>query len=150
MNTVFNNLTTLIENNSSFKLSHKYTSEEIESFENKVGWELPKEYVEFLKEVGSFEHEHSSYGLIFKFINIENIESWSNDVFPTSENLFPEILLIATSTGGENFGFIKGKKHLYVFNPECPCYLWLEEQMEEYEFKEWLNILHKSKMEELW
>ncbi len=150
MNQILNELNSLIQSEERFTVKHVYSSEEIESFENRYDLTLPREYKEFLMEIGSFKYEYGDFGSSFNFLNLEDIESWSHEVFPKSENKFPEILLIANSTSGEELGFIKGKNKLYVFNPECPSNLWLEDQMEEYEFQEWLGLLYESKMETIW
>lgn len=60
-------------------------------------------------------------------MNLERLKNWSQEVFQTYVNPFPKILLIASSTSGEEFGFIKDKKGLFVFDPECPCDLWEED-----------------------
>jgi len=150
MNTIINDFKELIEVDENFTKKHVYSLEEIESFEKHHDWKLLGEYKEFLKEVGTLEYKYDEFGGEFKFIDLQDIESWSNNVFPPSENLYPTILLIATSTSGEEYGIIKGESKLYVFNPEVPCHLWLSEKMKEYTFNEWLNVLCTSKMEVTW
>ena len=147
---MFNELNKLINSDKSFKLNHRYTSDEIERFEKENDWFLPKEYKNLLTNVGAFEYEDDEYGSKFTFIELNKIKKWSEEVFRSYENLSPNILLIANATSGEEFGFIKGKDSLYVFNPESPCDQWLNEQMEKYEFTTWINLLIDSKFENIW
>ena len=147
---MLNELKKIIDSNKSVKLNHQYTTDEIERFEKENDWVLPLDYKDLLTTVGAFEYEYDDHGSKFTFIELNKIEKWSKEVFRSYENLFPNILLIANATSGEEFGFIKGKDSLYVFNPECPCDQWLNEQMEEYEFTAWLNLLSNSKFENIW
>lgn len=143
-------LEALIKSNDGFSIIHKYSAEKIESFEKQYNWNLPIDYKSLLSEIGIFKYSYGSYEDEFQFIGLENIKPWSQEVFPETENLFPQILLIATSVSGENFGFIKGQSELFVFNPECPCYLWLEDQLAKYPFEKWIQKITESKMERIW
>ena len=147
---MLNELKKIIDSNKSVKLNHQYTTDEIERFEKENDWVLPLEYKDLLTTVGAFEYEYDDHGSKFTFIELNKIEKWSKEVFRSYENLFPNILLIANATSGEEFGFIKGKDSLYVFNPVGPFDQWLNEQMEEYEFTAWLNLLSNSKFENIW
>lgn len=150
MKSTFSQLEELIQSDDAFIRGSKYSAEDIESFENKHQWNLPAEYKLFLSEVGIVEYNYPELGDKFWFVEPENIEAWSNEVFPKSNNLFPEVLIIATSISGENFGFIKGNDELFVFDPECPSEDWNNEHMAKYSFQKWISILVESKMEAIW
>lgn len=150
MNSEFSQFESLIESSKAFSRGSKYSAEEIDVFEAEYDWNLTDEYKVFLREIGIVKYDYGSYGSQFWFLKLEDIKSWSKEVFPDSENLFPEVLLVATSTSGEHFGFIKGRRKLFVFSPECPCNLWLEDQMAEFKFSSWVKLMTESKMENTW
>ena len=125
-----------------------HSDEEINAFEEENGLKLNPTYTNLLREIGSFKVE-DDYS-IFEIMSLARLKSWSEEVFKTYENPFPRVLLIASSTSGEEFGFIQNKQELYVFDPECPCDLWEEEQLKAYTFEDWLTLLAESKLETLW
>ena len=150
MKPIFVQLEALTQSDDAFTREGKYSAEEVDSFEKKYNWNLPEEYKLFLREIGIVEYDYPEFGDRFWFIKPENIEAWSSEIFPESDNLFPEVLLIATSISGENFGFIKGSKELFVFDPECPSEIWSNEYMAKYSFEKWISMLVESKMETTW
>ncbi|MBH0059310.1 SMI1/KNR4 family protein [Pseudoalteromonas sp. SWXJZ94C] len=140
----------LIQLDKAFSTGSRYSDEDICAFEERYNLNLPDDYKVFLRQIGTVEYDYGSYGSKFWFLKLEEIEAWSQKVFPESENLFPSVLLVAASTSGEHYGLIKGRSELFVFDPECPCYLWLEEQMSEFKFNDWLKLITESKMESTW
>ncbi|MCH1926117.1 SMI1/KNR4 family protein [Shewanella sp. C32] len=128
----------------------RYTSSEIEDFENQYRLTLPALYKHFLHDVGTFLYVDDAYGATFELLNLEQISDWSQQVFYGSNNLFPTILLIASDTSGENFGIIAGSELLQVFDPECPVELWPEEQLASYRFSDWFQLLLNKKLTKTW
>ena len=128
----------------------RYTSSEIEDFENQYHLTLPTLYKHFLHDVGTFLYVDDAYGATFELLNLEQINDWSQQVFYGSNNLFPTILLIASDTSGENFGIIAGSELLQVFDPECPVELWPEEQLASYCLSDWFQLLLANKLTKTW
>jgi len=150
MSNVISQFKSLIEFDKAFSIGSRYSDGDIGAFEEKYNLNLPDDYKIFLREIGIVEYDYGSHGSKFWFLKLEEIEAWSHEVFPKSENLFPSVLLIATSTSGEHYGLIKGRSELFVFDQECPCCLWLEDQMSEFKFNDWLKLITESKMESTW
>ncbi|HCH1182873.1 TPA: SMI1/KNR4 family protein [Vibrio parahaemolyticus] len=128
----------------------RYTIDDIVSFEGILGYELPETYREFLVKVGTFKYTDNEFGFIFELLNLESIEEWTKSVCKASGTVFPELLLIASSTSGEHFGLKATSKQLYVFDPECPVELWASEHLKEYVFNDWLAVLLNERFEEVW
>ncbi|ENM5907506.1 SMI1/KNR4 family protein [Vibrio mimicus] len=128
----------------------RYTIDDIVSYEERLGYELPETYRKFLVKVGTFKHTDKEFGFVFELLNLESIEEWTKSVCMASDTIFPELLLVASSTTGEHFGFKANSKLLYVFDPEYPVELWASEHLKEYGFNDWLAVLLNSKFEEVW
>lgn len=128
----------------------RYTIDDIASYEERLGYELPETYRKFLVKVGTFKHTDKEFGFVFELLNLESIEEWTKSVCMASDTIFPELLLVASSTTGEHFGFKANSKLLYVFDPEYPVELWASEHLKEYGFNDWLAVLLNSKFEEVW
>lgn len=119
-----------------------YTYEEITAFETTLKIKLPESYKFFLGEVGACRIYVNEFELGVDFLPLEEIATFSSQVFLEMENPFPELLLFASNTGrGDPIGFDlrDGSKNrmsvfFHEYDPEC----WLDDTDDWSTFENWL------------
>ncbi len=125
------------------------SKQNIEDFENKYKFKLPIEYCYFLENVGSVSLYIDEYELGFEFLELDNIVSFSKEIFVDIKNPFPNLILIASNTGrGDFIGFYKDKfsneYSLSIFSSEEDPELWCDEVETSTTLGDWLRQLVES------
>lgn len=114
-----------------FSSIRNYNIAEIEIFEEKFNVKLPAEYKNFLITIGACNLYFDKHQLGIKFYELEEIESFTKEVFINLTNPFPNLLLIASNlNNGDVVGYNLFK------NSECSLSIYSVE--EEYP-ENWIN-----------
>ncbi|MCQ4087374.1 SMI1/KNR4 family protein [Saccharibacillus sp. JS10] len=140
-----------LDNGESYRFMRKriFTAQELESFEQRSGIELPAEYKRFLIGVGGVELFVGPLTAGIKVIGPDEIEEFSREVFKDQgKDLYPDLLLgISIAKLGHYGGFRPNydrDERFGVFYPEIPADQWIEE-CEFGAFDDWIANLVDSR-----
>lgn len=137
---------------SAFRRIATYTEAEISEFSGLYGITLPSAYRYFLLEVGSCECFMDQYKLGIIFHPLESLSEVSTEIFQNAgENIFPNLLLVASLTGRGDFAGFNMKTssvdNFAVFSHEDDPDRWIEETISWTQFEEWIRMLVESEGE---
>ena len=129
-----------------FDAGPKVSLLDINRFENEFNIDIPDEYKEFLQRVGVPSLYMDEYGLGIEFIALDQIVTFSEEVFLDMVNPFPNLIIIASNTGRGSFVAYCKKRNtdeygLSIFFGDEDPESWVEDVDSWITLSEWLNKL---------
>ena len=131
----------------SFKRLKTFNKEELLSSQV----HLPKEYIDFLINVGEVELFVNDCGIGVEIFSPEKVKAFSEEVFDNfSDNLYPNIFLVVSMP---IFGYFAGfntqdysDRNFSIFYADIPAEYWIDESSF-FNFNEWIIHLTKTKFD---